>query len=646
MKRSLILVSILLFASLIVPYLRAELPPLIPREILFGNPEKTSPQLSPDGKYMAYIAPHNGVLNVWVKTVGKEDDRVVTDDRKRGIRAYIWAEDSKHILYIQDRDGDENWHVYSVDLTAPKEAPVIRDLTPFQGIQAQILGTHKKFPDEILIAMNLRDRRLHDVYRINLKTGAVILDTPNPGDVVGWIYDSNFVIRACQAALPDGGGELRIRKDDKSEWTKLISWGPDDECEAITFTKDGKGMYIFHNITTDLAVLYKKDLETGKEEKIFEPKGADVFRVVIHPDEYYPQAVATNRFRVQWHILDNSIKEDFDNISKLTDGDFFITNRSGDDKVWLVSFTKDTGPVYYYAYDRTSKKGTFLFTHQPKLEGLTLAPMKPVVIKARDGLELVAYLTLPVGVPPKNLPLVLNVHGGPWSRDTWRYHPEAQWLANRGYACLQVNFRGSAGFGKKFLNAGNREWGAKMHDDLIDAVNWAIKQGIADPKKIAIYGGSYGGYAALVGAAFTPDVFCCAVDIVGPSNLVTLLKSIPPYWAPLLNMFKHRVGDPDKEKEFLESRSPLFKAHQIRIPLLIAQGANDPRVKMSESEQIVQAVRKAGKEVQYIVFPDEGHGFARPENRMKFYAVAEAFLAKYLGGRAELPKENEKVELR
>jgi dipeptidyl aminopeptidase/acylaminoacyl peptidase len=306
----------------------------------------------------------------------------------------------------------------------------------------------------------------------------------------------------------------------------------------------------------------------------------------------------------------------------------------------------DNGPVYYYVFNRDQKKGTFLFTHQPKLEGLKLAQMKPVLIKTQDGLELPCYLTLPIGLEAKNLPLVLNVHGGPWGRDTWGYNPEAQWIANRGYACLQVNFRGSAGFGKKFLNAGNREWGAKMHTDLIDAVNWAIKSGVANPKKIAIYGGSYGGYAALVGAAFTPDVFCCAVDVVGPSNIVTLLKSIPPYWAPMLNMFKHRVGDPDKEKEFLESRSPLFKANQIKIPLLIAQGANDPRVNQSESERIVQAVRKAGKEVQYIVFPDEGHGFARPENRLKFYAAAEAFLAKYLGGRSEPPKESEKVEFK
>ncbi len=646
MKRLLIFLTLIFISSLFVPFLKADLPPLIPREILFGNPEKASPLLSPDGKFMAYLAPHNGVLNVWVKTVGKEDDRVVTDDKKRGIRAYMWAQDSRYILYIQDRDGDENWHLYSVDLTAPKEAPVIRDLTPFHGIQARIIGTHKDYPDEILVGINLRDRRVHDVYRIKLSTGETILDTRNPGDVVGWIEDSKFVIRGCVAALPDGGGEIRVRKDGKSPWTTLISWGPDDTCSPLTFSKDGKSIYIFHNINTDLTVLYKKDMETKKEEKLFEPKGADVYNVIVHPEGYHPQAVATNRLRVQWHILDDSIKEDFQKISRLTDGDFTITSRSRDDKVWLVSFTKDTGPVQFYAFDRDSKKGTFLFSHQPKLEGLTLAPMKPLVIKARDGLELVAYLTLPVGVPPKNLPLVLNVHGGPWSRDTWRYHPEAQWLANRGYACLQVNFRGSSGFGKKFLNAGNKEWAGEMHDDLIDAVNWAIKQGIADPKRIAIYGGSYGGYAALVGATFTPDVFCCAVDIVGPSNLVTLLKSIPPYWAPMLKMFKHRVGDPDKEKEFLESRSPLFRADKIKIPLLIAQGANDPRVKMSESEQIVEAVRKAGKEVQYIVFPDEGHGFSRPENRMKFYATAEAFLAKYLGGRAEPPKEWEKVEFR
>lgn len=626
--------------------LKAEQPPLIPRDILFGNPEKSSPKLSPDGKFMAYLAPDKGVLNVWVETVGKDDDRVVTQDRRRGIRAYGWAENSRHIIYIQDRDGDENWHVYSVDLQAPETAPVIRDLTPFAGIQAQISGSHKDHPEELLISMNLRDRRFFDVYRINILTGATVLDTQNPGDVRGWIPDSKFIIRGAYAALPDGGGEIRIRDSQDSAWKKLISWGPDDEAIPLTFTKDGKALYLYHNLNTDLTVLYKKDIAKGFEEKIFEPKDAELYSVMIHPHEYYPQAIATNRFRVEWHVLDNSIKEDMNEIAKLHQGDYFITNRSQDDKSWLVGFTTDDGPIYYYVFDRTQKKGTFLFTHQPKLEGLQLASIKPVVIKARDGFELPCYLTLPVGVEPKKLALVLNVHGGPWGRDSWGYNPEAQWFANRGYACLQVNFRGSDGFGKKFLNAGNREWAGKMHTDLIDAVNWAIKSGIADPKKIVIYGGSYGGYAALVGAAFTPDVFCCAVDIVGPSNLVTLLKSIPPYWAPLLNMFKHRVGDPDKEKEFLESRSPLFKADQIKIPLLIAQGANDPRVKMAESEQIVAAVRKAGKEVQYIVFPDEGHGFARPENRLKFYAACEAFLAKYLGGRSEPPKESEKVEFK
>jgi len=366
----------------------------------------------------------------------------------------------------------------------------------------------------------------------------------------------------------------------------------------------------------------------------------DVGGVVVHPDTYEVQAVTFVKDRQETVILDESIRSDFEAIGKLHHGDLFISSRDDADDTWLVGFTADDGPVPYFSYDRKTKTGTHLFDHRPALNDYELAKMEPVVFESRDGLTLHGYVTYPAGDERTNLPMVLNVHGGPWYRDTWGYNPEAQWFANRGYVCLQVNFRGSTGYGKEFLNAGNREWGGKMHNDLVDAVNWAIDQGIADPTKVAIYGGSYGGYAALVGATFTPDLFCCAVDIVGPCNLITFINTIPPYWSSFLQIMYERVGNPETDEEFLKSRSPLFKADRIKIPMLIAQGANDPRVKQAEAEQIVQALKDNGVDHEYMLFEDEGHGFARPENRIKFYGAAEEFLAKHLGGRFETSAED------
>lgn len=605
---------------------------MIPREILFGNPEKDSPKISPDGAHLAYLAPKDNVLNVWVHTVGKEDYRVVTQDRKRGIRWYFWAEDNIHIIYLQDSDGDENWHVYAVDLTND----VTRDLTPFLNIRAQVQATDPNFPNQMLVSLNLRDRRLFDVYRLDLNTGALEKDTENPGDVLEWLTDPNFQIRGAQAMTPDGGAQLRVREDANGPWRPLVTWGPDDNlCSGIGFTPDGKGVYLRDSRNSNIMQLVQIDIVTGKQMVLASDPEYDIGDVIIHPRTHQVQAVSFIKERSYWQVLDPKIEKDIEAIKNIHKGDFFLLNRDSADKNWLIGFTADDGPIPYYVYDRETQKAEFLFTNRPRLEQYTLAPMKPITLKARDDLTLHGYLTLPVGIRAKDLPVVLRVHGGPWARDVWGYSAEAQWLANRGYACLQINFRGSTGYGKKFLNAGNRNWGAKMHDDLIDGVDWAVKEGIADPKRIAIYGGSYGGYAALAGAAFTPDAFACAVDVCGPSNIVTLIKSIPPYWEPMRKLFDERVGNIDTEEDFLKSRSPLFKADQIKIPLLIGQGANDPRVKQAESEQIVEALRSKGKPVEYVVFPDEGHGFARPENRLKFYAIAEAFLAKYLGGRAE-----------
>ena len=608
-----------------------ELPPLIEREILFGNPERTSPKLSPDGKYLAYIAPDkNNVLQVRLRTIGQADDRQLTADQKRGIRSFLWTYSGEELIYLQDTDGDENWHLFSVNI----QSNLVRDLTPFQGVQAQPIALDHNFPNQILVGMNIRDRSKHDVYRINLKNGAVELDTDNPGNIVGWNADAQFQVRAATATTADGGSELLFRETADKPWESLRSWGPNDEGGAVMFSENGKILYIIGNHDANAERLIALDLETRQENAIASDSQYDVGDIFIHPTKREIQAVSFYKDKQEWQILDQSIAEDFEAIGKFRPGEFSITSRNLADTTWLVAYMTDDGPVYYYVFDRTCKTFTFLFSNQPKLEGLQLSSMEPISYTARDGLTIHGYLTKPVGVATP-VPTVLLVHGGPWVRDFWRYDPQAQWLANRGYAVLQINFRSSTGYGKAFANAGNREWGAKMHDDWLDGVNWLVETGISEPDKIAIMGASYGGYAALVGVTFSPDVFACAVDIVGPSNLITLLQTIPPYWESSRANLYHCIGNLETEPEFLKSRSPLFFVDRIQKPLLIGQGANDPRVKVSESEQIVNAMKQAGKPVEYVLYTDEGHGFARPENRLHFYAIAEAFLAKYLGGRFE-----------
>ncbi|MEH2390509.1 MAG: S9 family peptidase [Nostoc sp.] len=608
------------------------LPPLIPREILFGNPEKTSPQLSPDGKYLAYIAPdEKNVLQVWLRTVGQEDDQILTADKKRGIRIFFWTYNADQLIYMQDSNGDENFHLHLVNI----HSKIVRDLTPFQGVKAELVELEPKFPDEVLVALNLNNPQKFDVYRINLKNGAVEFDTDNPGNIISWTSDADFQVRAATASTPDGGYDLLLQKTPDKQWEILRHWGPEEEGNSVSFSADGKTLYIQGNHDANAKRLLSVDLDTRQETVIAEDQQYDVVGIIIQPLTRVIQAVSFYKDKQEWQVIDRSIAADFEEIAKVRPGEFSIISRDLEDKTWLVAYRTDNGPVYYYAYNRESKTSTFLFSNQPKLETLQLASMQPISYEARDGLTIHSYLTTPVGIPTQNLPTVLLVHGGPWARDVWGFSPTAQWLANRGYAVLQVNFRGSTGYGKAFLNAGNREWAGTMHDDLIDSVNWLVEQGISDPQKIAIMGGSYGGYATLVGLTFTPEIFAAGVDIVGPSNLITLIETIPPYWEPIKAMLYHRVGNLETEEEFLKSRSPLFFADRIQKPLLIGQGANDPRVKQSESDQIVNAMQQAGLPVQYALYTDEGHGFARPENRLHFFAIAEEFLAKYLSGRFE-----------
>ncbi len=611
---------------------------LIPRQVLFGNPERLSPRISPDGTRLAWIAPHQGVLNVWIAPASAEAsvdwaaERVVTDDADRGIRMFAWAHDGRHLLYLQDTGGDENWRLHDVDLETMQR----RDLTPFDGVQARVVAMERKFPTEVLIGLNRDNPELHDVYRLDLVTGELAKEVENPG-FIGWVADAQMAVRAAMAPQPDGGIVLLVRDSADGEWRELLTVPADDALtsDAIAFSEDGSSLLGTSSVGANTGRLVRVDVTTGAEEVLAADPEADVSDVRLHPDTREPQIVTFEKDRSQYLVLDPSVAGDLAAIRALHPGDPMFVGADDADATWLVGFTNDSGAIPFYAYDRVSKTGRFLFEHQPALSRYELAPMEPFSFTSRDGLTVHGYVTFPPGAGRSGLPMVRNVHGGPRARDTWGFDPEAQWLANRGYLCVQVNYRGSTGYGKAFVNAGDREWGGRMQDDLTDAVAFATGQGWADPARVAIYGGSYGGYAALAGATFTPEEFRCAVDIVGPSNLKTLIETIPPYWAPMIAQFHRRVGDPAKDADFLWSRSPLSRVHDIRIPLLIAQGANDPRVKQDESEQIVAALTEAGIDHEYLLFPDEGHGFAKPENRLRFYAAAERFLSRHLGGRAE-----------
>jgi dipeptidyl aminopeptidase/acylaminoacyl peptidase len=610
---------------------------LIPRSVLFGNPERTSPEISPDGGSLAWIAPRDGVLNLWVAPVGEPGvdwtaARPITEDTDRGIRSFAWARDGQHVLYVQDVGGDENWRLYDVDPATLAR----RDLTPFEGIHATIIGTSKRRPDEVLVGVNADNPQLHDVYRLHLSSGELVKEIANPG-YAGWLADEDLVVRCALAPVPDGSFNVLVRDSGDDEFRHLLTIPAEDATsfDVVSFSGDGRSLLMISAAGSDTARLMRVDLATGESVDLAQDPEADVTGVLLDPDTREPLIALILKDRMTYTVLDESVAADLAAVRALHPGDPSIAGHDEADRTWLIAFNVDAGSVSYFTYDRATKTGRPLFEARPALSGYELAAMEPFSFAARDGLVVHGYATFPPGLGREKLPAVVNVHGGPQTRDTWGYHPEAQWLANRGYLCLQVNYRGSTGYGKSFISAGDREWGGKMHDDLLDAVGYAVAQGWADPSRVAIYGGSYGGYAALVGAAFTPDAFCCAVDIVGPSNLKTLLETIPPYWAPLIAQLYRRVGNPETDTEFLWSRSPLSRAHDIRIPLLIAQGANDPRVKQAESEQIVAALTEAGIDHEYMLFPDEGHGFAKPANRIKFYTTAERFLAKYLGGRYE-----------
>ncbi|MGC1377383.1 MAG: S9 family peptidase [Anaerolineales bacterium] len=615
--------------------------PLIPRKTLFGNPDKASVQLSPDGAHLAYLAPRDGVLNVWVAPREQPDAaQPVTRDTGRGIRYYLWAHTNRHILYIQDENGDENWRLYSVDLTTRE----VKDLTPFKNMQTQIKAVSPLFPEEVVVGLNNRKPEWHDLYRVNILTGELTLLEKNESYAdIG--VDDLYRARLAFRTTPDGGLEV-FKRADTGDWDPWDMIPAEDVITTNTVDLDKTGNVLFMKDSRgrNTSAVVAQDLTTRQTTLLAEDPRADAEDVLRHPTEKHIQAVSFVYERKRWQILDPAIEPDLTYLRTVADGEVEIVSRTLDDKFWAVLYVVDNGPIRFYLYDRQQRAVRFLFTNRLALEYQPLVKMHSAVIQSRDGLNLVLYYSLPPesdsnrdGLPDRPLPMVFFPHGGPWWRDSWGYNVWHQWLANRGYAVLCVNFRSSTGLGKAFTNAGNLEWGGKIMEDQIDAVQWAIAQGIADPYKVAVMGGSFGGYSTLAGLTLYPEIFACGVDLFGPANLITLLESMPPYWKPTLEMFTTRVGDHRTEagRALLTKHSPLTHVKRICRPLLIGQGANDPRVKQAESEQIVSAMQARHIPVTYVLYPDEGHGFARPENNLSFYAIAEAFLAKCLDGRYE-----------
>ena len=640
--------SVLVAASALLPLAAVSAQPLagvplIPRDALFGNPVKAAGRISPDGKWLSWIAPRDGVMNIWVAPVADPAKaKALTNERTRPIRSYFWSPDSRQILFVNDKGGDENFLLYGVNVATGAE----RSLTPFEKTRIEVIGVSPTVPGRILVGVNNRDAKWHDVHSLDLASGKLSPVLMNMGGYAGFLADQNLVIRGALKSRPDGGNDYFQVTDNKvnAKPTEQITLEDSQTTQPAGYTADGKTLYWLDSRGRDTAALIAQDVTTGAKTVIAQNAKADIGGALSHPRTGRVEAYSVNYLKDEWTPLGGAVASDLAFLKKQLPGEFAVTSRTLADDKWTVAVASSSAPSTTWLYDRKAKKLTKLFASRPALEGIPLSKMYPIEIKSRDGLTLVSYLTLPPGSDPDGdgrpsaaVPMVLLVHGGPWGRDAYGFNGTHQWLANRGYAVLSTNFRASTGFGKSFISAGDLQWGRKMHDDLLDAVDWAVKSGVTSSDKVAIMGGSYGGYATLAGMAFTPDKFACGVDIVGPSNLQTLLKTIPAYWEAGKVQFYKRMGDPTTEdgRKLLTERSPLYKADQIKRPLLIGQGANDPRVNKAESEQIVNAMKAKGIPVTYVVFPDEGHGFARPVNNIAFNAVTENFLSQCLGGRAE-----------
>ena len=620
------------------------LPPLIDRELLFGDPEISGAQLSPDGRFLSFIKPYNGTRNIWVKGLNEpfEKARPMTNDQARPVRGYFWSRDGKFLLYSQDKGGDENFNIYAVNpaetLPAGQPVPTARDLTGLKGVRVQVVNVPLTDPNTLFIGLNDRDKAWHDLYKLNLTTGEKTLVRQNTDRLGAWEFDWNDQLRLASRSNPDGSTEwLRV---EGNKMTPFYKTSIDEQSNVIAFAKDNQRVYLATNMGPgrNLAEIVLLDPATGKEEayQADPQQRVDVGNLAVSEKTREPIFVSFEDDRMRRVWKDKAFEKDFKTASAQLPGlDVYPVSNTADERLWLLAANSATQPTVAYLFDRQTKQLTRQYETRPRLKPADLADMKVVRYKSSDGLEIPAYLTLPKGVAAKNLPVMIVPHGGPWARDSYGFNAMHQFLANRGYAVLSPNFRASTGYGKKFLNAGNGEWGRKMQDDLTWGVKYLIAQGIADPKKVGIMGGSYGGYATLAGVAFTPEVYSAGVAIVAPSNLMTLLNAIPPYWEAGRKQMYARMADPGTEagRAELARMSPLTAADKIKTPLLVVQGANDPRVNKAEADQIVVALRDRNYPVQYLLAPDEGHGFARPVDNMAMFAASEKFLSKHLGGR-------------
>ncbi len=616
--------------------------PLIPRQILWADPTKHLAKISPDGKYISYLAPYKGNLNLWLAKVGALDEAIPVSASDHPCKDVWWSKNSDHLLYIHDHQGDENWQLFAYHLSTGQTRALSE-----KGQQARLLHQSNKHPETILIGVNARDKRFMDVYKADLLSGEL-----------SCIYENS----TYWDFLADDDLDLRIGFKVENQGAKYVDLRQETKTILEVPLHDVSGLYFYPRLRLGLSSKYQKlyalqsndhntstlssiALDGSGHQNLFNDIQADVCDVLVCPMSAQPLAVATNYERKQWHPIDTALNRDFDYLKNIDDGDIDILSQTENNETWVVSYIHDNGPITYYLYHRLQQEMIYLFDSHDELKKQALCKMYPKVITTRDGLKCVSYLSLPReydsagnGIPTEPMPLVLMVHGGPNYRDFWGFNPTHQWLANRGYAVLSINYRASTGFGKDHMHKGFGEWGGKIHSDLIDAVNWAIENKITTKDKVAIMGRSFGGYATLIGLTFTPDVFCCGVDIVGPSNLETMAKHFPPYWKAMQGAIHEMIGcDPTtpEGKAYLKERSPLYYVNKISKPLLIGHGANDVRVLQEESEQMVRALKANNIPVTYAIFPDEGHQFMHPGNRMAFYALAEIFLAKVLKGRSE-----------
>jgi len=611
--------------------------PVIPMEDFFRNPEQTYYQLSPDGEHVSFLRPWNDRLNVHVQRVGDSVATRVTAATERDIRGYFWA-NNERVVFSQDQAGDENYHLYAVGIDGSN----LKELTPFESTRVRIVDDLEDVEEEMLISMNRRDPQVFDVYRININTGEMEMTAENPGDVLGWITDYDGRVRV--ATFTDGVNTgFRYRATEKDTFVEVVRTSFKETLEALFFAFDNRRLYVASNIGRDKTAIYEYDPEKRETGRlVFEHPDVDVTGLLRSRKRkkitgvYYYTDKREYRFFDGWRA---ELQADIDSL--LPGYEAYLADLSRDESKALVRTYSDRSLGAYYYFVPETKELVKLADVSPWIDERMLATMNPVSYRSRDSLLIHGYLTLPVGVPPQNLPAVMLVHGGPWARDVWGFRSQVQFLVNRGYAVLQVNYRGSLGYGKAFWQAGFKQWGRAMQDDITDGVHWLVRQGIADSTRIGIYGGSYGGYATLAGLAFTPDLYACGVDYVGVSSMFTFLASIPPYWEPYREMQYEMVGDPKKDSVLLAQVSPALHADRIKAPLFIAQGANDPRVNKSEADQMVAALKERGVDVPYMVKENEGHGFANEENRFDFYRAMEEFLGRYLGGRVEKKAEGE-----